>query len=69
MKSISSGEVNFGDCQFTSTKKAEPLLTLPAIVIHAIRDYFLNSFLNRLNPNVAPPVIKSIELMGSGAIL
>ena len=48
------------------TKKAEPFLTLPQIVIYTPEAYFLIFFLNRLNPNAAPPTIKRVELTGSG---
>ncbi len=66
--SIKWGTVYVKDCQFKSIKKAESLLTLPEVAFNILKIYFINFFLKRLNPNVAPPTMKRVELIGSGMI-
>ena len=78
MLSISHAGIGIEDCQFKSIKEAEPLLTLPKIIVcnwQSIDNFnyflaypFTSFFLIRLNPNVAPPTIKSVDEIGSGTI-
>lgn len=41
-------------------------MTLPIIIFAVFKAYFLNFILKRLKPNVAPPIMKRVELIGSG---